>query len=225
MKIIVLGDGLLGSEIVKQTNWNYLSRMKDGIDFCSPKSYDDKICEYDTVINCIGYTDTYSQDKEKHRQINYESVSILSDICDKNNKKLIHISTDYVYSNSIGDASETDIPLISENWYSYYKLMADEYIILKNKNYLICRTSFKPNPFPYDVAWIDQIGNFDYVDVISNLIIKLIITEQSGVYNVGTVLKTMYELALSTNKNVKIGLKPNYVPHNVSMNLTKLNNV
>ena len=31
MKIVILGDGLLGSELVKQTNWDYISRKKDGI--------------------------------------------------------------------------------------------------------------------------------------------------------------------------------------------------
>ena len=32
MKVVVLGDGLLGSEIIKQTNWEYISRKKDNFD-------------------------------------------------------------------------------------------------------------------------------------------------------------------------------------------------
>ena len=32
MKVLVLGDGLLGSEIVRQTNWDCISRKKDGFD-------------------------------------------------------------------------------------------------------------------------------------------------------------------------------------------------
>ena len=32
MEVLVLGDGLLGSEIIKQTGWDYLSHSKDGID-------------------------------------------------------------------------------------------------------------------------------------------------------------------------------------------------
>mgnify|MGYP003121849538 FL=1 len=31
-KILVLGDGLLGSEIVKQSGWDYISRKKDDVD-------------------------------------------------------------------------------------------------------------------------------------------------------------------------------------------------
>jgi len=225
MNIVVLGNGLLGSEIIKQTGWGALSREKDYVDFCDPKTYVDKISEYDAVLNCIGHTNTYSNEVEIHRMINFEGVTMLSDICDEQGKKLIHISTDYVYANSIPNASETDIPLISENWYTYYKLMSDEYIKLKNKNYLICRTSFKPKPFPYDSAWVDVIGNFDYVDVISSLIIGLIYKEKTGMYNIGTHLKTMYELAKETNNNVKRGLRPDHVPHNISMSLNKLQNV
>ena len=33
-----------------------------------------------------------------------------------------------------------------------------------DNNYLICRMTHKPNPFPYDKAWNNQIVNFDYVD-------------------------------------------------------------
>ena len=29
MDKLILGDGLLGSELVKQTNWDYISRKKD----------------------------------------------------------------------------------------------------------------------------------------------------------------------------------------------------
>jgi dTDP-4-dehydrorhamnose reductase len=222
MNILILGNGLLGSEIIKQTNWDYLSRQEDNFDFCDPKSYVDKLFEYDTILNCVGYTNTYSKDKEKHKEVNFEAVVNLSDICEKQKKKLIHISTDYVYEYSESYASENDMPLISKNWYTYYKLLADEYIMLKNKNYLICRTSFKPKPFPYESAWIDQIGNFDYVDIISDLIIKLINKDANGLYNVGTSKKTIYVLALMTNTDVKIGYKPSYAPQDITMNTKKL---
>ena len=36
---LILGDGLLGTELVKQTGWDYISRKKDGIDFKDIKTY------------------------------------------------------------------------------------------------------------------------------------------------------------------------------------------
>ena len=62
-KILILVDGLLGSELIKQTGWNYLSRKKDDIDIVNNVNefFDlvDKI-NPDVIINCIGYTDTYN---------------------------------------------------------------------------------------------------------------------------------------------------------------------
>lgn len=219
-RIIVLGDGLLGKEIVKQTGWDFISRKKDGFDITNSKSFDFE--NYDVVVNCIAYTNTYSDDKENNWNINYKAVADLVDYCNDKNIKLVHISSDYVYSGSNDNATETDIPIHSKNWYSYTKLLADAYIELKSKNYLICRGTHKPNPFPYEIAWLNQIGNFDYVDIISSIIIKLVNSNSFGIFNVGTELKSIFDLAIQTNKSVRPGLKPNQVPENVTMDISKL---
>jgi dTDP-4-dehydrorhamnose reductase len=222
MNVLVLGDGLLGSEIVKQTGWDCISRKKDNFDITS---CDFNFHGYDVIVNCIAYTNTYSNDKESNWEVNYKAVANLVDYCNNFNIKLIHISTDYVYTNSVSNASENDIPIHGNNWYTYTKLLADGYIELKSKNYLIIRESHKPNPFPYDSAWINQVGNFDYVNKIANIIIQLIKLDENGIINVGTELKTIYDLALETNKNVKSVLKPECAPKDVSLNLTKLKNI
>ena len=88
MDKLILGDGLLGSELVKQTNWDYISRKKDKIDFTSPKTYERKLqypYEFDTIINCIAYTDTYDLDRDKHWNVNYSAVVDLVEICNKYN--------------------------------------------------------------------------------------------------------------------------------------------
>lgn len=225
MKFLVIGDGLLGNEIIKKTNWDYISRKKNGIDFNVPETYSNSLDGYDTVINCVACTNTYNGTKDEHYNTNFKSVTILSDICSQKKIKLVHISTDYVYASSKYTASEEDLPLISPNWYTYYKLLADEYIMLKNDNYIICRCSFKPYPFPYDLAWGDQYGNFDYVDVIAGLIIKLLNNNPVGLFNIGTEIKTIFDLANKTKNNVKKSDRPLYVPENVTMNLEKLNKI
>jgi dTDP-4-dehydrorhamnose reductase len=222
MKVLVLGDGLLGSEIIKQTNWDYISRKKDGFDITKDEF---NFYGYDVIVNCIAFTNTYSNDKESNWNINYKAVADLVGYCNNYNIKLVHISTDYVYTNSVSNASEKDIPIHGNNWYSYTKLLADAFIELKSHDYLILRESHKPNPFPYDNAWINLIGNFDYVNKIADIIINLIKLEQNGIINVGTDLKTIYDLALETNKNVKPTLKPKQAPEDVSLNLTKLKNI
>jgi dTDP-4-dehydrorhamnose reductase len=218
MKILVLGDGLLGSELVKQTNWDYISRKKDNFDITQSKF--SVILNYDIVINCIAYTDTYSLDKEKHWRVNYEGVINLTNFCDDNNIKLVHISTDYIYTNSITNASENDVPVHINTWYGYTKLLGDAYA-QRNKNNLIIRTSHKPYPFPYKDAWSNQYTNGDYVNVIANLIIKLVKNKAVGVYNVGTNKKTWFDLT-KKEFNTNPIFKPNLAPSDISMDVKKM---
>ena len=233
MNVLVLGDGLLGSELTKHTGWDYISRENNGFDITDESTYHlltklefDSIehCSYDVLINCIANTDTYSTDKASHWDTNYKGVARLVDFCNKWNIKLVHISTDYVYTNSVTEACENSVPIHGNNWYSYTKLLADAYIELKSNRFLICRETHKPYPFPYSKAWVDQIGNFDYVNAIAELIIILVIRDITGIYNVGTDLKSVYTLATQTNKDVSPAFCTNMVPKDTTMNLTKLKN-
>lgn len=232
MKVAILGDGLLGNSIHQITGWDIISRKRNGFNITQSKLFHKYLIEchegsiftskYDVIVNCIANTDTYSKDKQSHWNVNYQGVANLVDFCNIHNIKLVHISSDYVYTNSIENASENDVPVHGNNWYSYTKLLADAYIELKSNDYIICRGTHKPNPFPYNKAWTDQRGNFDYVDVIVKLIIQLINFNADGLYNVGTEDKTVYELALQTNTNVIPATKPLNMPRNTTMNINKL---
>ena len=158
---LVLGDGLLGKELVKQTGWDYISRKKDMMDLKDIVYFIKDVERYDVIINCIGHTNTYDENKEIHWDVNYKFVSDLVSAC--SDKKLVHISTDYIYSNSKSNVSENDVPVHCENWYGYTKLLGDAHVQLKSKDYLLIRCSHKPEPFPYEKAFINQSGNFDYV--------------------------------------------------------------
>jgi dTDP-4-dehydrorhamnose reductase len=209
---IVLGYGELGQEIVKQTGWDYISRKRDKFDFANLDTYITKIYKYDTVINCIGDTKTYSIERDNHWEVNYGGVVQLANYCARTRMKLVQMSTDYVYAGSVPNATEEDVPANCRNWYTYTKLLADGYVQNTLRNYLLIRTSFKPRPFPYDVAITTQVGNFDYVDVIAGYIIKLINKGARGVFNVGTEEKSIYDLAIRT--------KPDVIPTNRALHIT-----
>jgi dTDP-4-dehydrorhamnose reductase len=225
MKVLVLGDGLLGSEIIMQTDWDYVSRKLCNFDI---DRLDLLPNNYNVIVNCIANTDTYSNDMESHNKVNYEFVKDLVTYCNSRGIKLVHISTDYVYANNKSFAKETDTPSPSITHYAQSKLKADTYIQsigsfgTSSFDYLICRCSHKPRPFPYNKAWVDAYTNADYVDVIADLIIKLIKKGASGLINVGTEPKTIYELAQQTNPNVQYINRPIYTPSDTTMDLTKL---
>lgn len=225
MKRLIIGDGTLGSEIISAIGWSYISRKKDGIDFSDISTYSSSLDGYDEIINCVANTDTYSHDEKKHWEINYASVANLVDLCRVNNQKLIHISTDYVYSNSQSHASECDVPVHCANWYGYTKLLADGYIQLRSLNYLILRGSFKKYPFPYDNAIVTQIGNFDYVNEIAKLMIAVIESGATGVVNIGSDVKTIYELAKISRPNVSPSFEilHSTMPKDITINVSKMN--
>lgn len=223
LKVLVLGDGLLGSELVKQTGWEYISRKKDSFDIKNIDSFSKEMKEYNVIINCIANTDTYSDERESHWEANYVFVDKLIKFCNQNQIKLVHISTDYVYTSSVDNASEEDVPVHCNNWYGYTKLLSDGLVQLQSNDYLLIRCSHKPNPFPYPKAWDDLYGNFDYVDVISEKIIKLVKNNSNGLFNVGTKSKTIYDLAKTTNKDIEAIKSPIYTPKNITMNLNKMN--
>ena len=218
MKTLILGDGLLGSELHKLTKWDLASRKLSNLDIDNLSKLKDLVSGYNNIVNCIANTDSYSDDKDKHLNTNFRFAVNLSNICNNLNIKLIHISTEFVYANNIQPPTEEDLPLPDKSWYAYSKLLADEYISLTNNNFLICRLLHKPNPFPYDDVW-DVITSGDTVDKISSLIVQLIKEGATGIFNVGTGRKKLSNIA----PGKKVIPKPNHVPFDTSMNLSKLN--
>jgi len=233
--VAILGDGLLGSQLESITNWDVISRKRDNFDLADSSTFNLLLetfdgmlqkSKYSTVVNCIANTDTYSTDRQSHWEVNYKGVAELVEFCNKWNIKLVHISSDYVYANSTGIPSEESIPVHQETFYAYTKLLADGYIELRSNDYLIIRTTHKPTPFPYSTAWIDQIGNFDYVDNIAPLIVEVVNKDVKGILNLGTPTKSMYSLALQTNLDVEPVLAENkLVPTCTVMDLTKHNSI
>tara|TARA_R110002051_G_scaffold168346_1_gene238922 strand:+ start:192 stop:908 length:717 start_codon:yes stop_codon:yes gene_type:complete len=229
MKVLILGDGLLGTEVAKQTGWDIISRKKDKFDITDKETFSKitkvkfgvaQYCPYDIILNCIANTDTYSDDKKLHWDVNYKGVSNLVNFCNRWKLKLVHISTEFVYANNIIPPTEIDLPLPDNTWYAYTKLLADEYIKLNSLDYLICRELHKPSPFPYDKVWDLVLTSGDTVDKITDLIIKLIKGNAYGIYNVGTGDKSLANLAPDSRKisppNVNI-------PRDTRMNIKKLN--
>ena len=65
MKHLILGDGKLATEIHKQTNWEYISRKNDGINFINIDSYTKYITnDIKVIINCIANTNTKDNTKK-----------------------------------------------------------------------------------------------------------------------------------------------------------------
>lgn len=219
---LILGDGLLGSAVIGSSGWQYVSRSDHDFDINQRSSWGNNIPNGTSVIiNLIANTDTYSTDINSMFETNYRAVVNLVDYCNEKNIKLVHFSTDYVYENSRTNARETD-KTYPTTPYAMSKALADEYIMKHSNNYLILRGAQKEDPFPYESAFIDVYGNFDYPDVIAEILIEMIQSGATGLYNIGTPLKSMFDLAKITKPNVKESYAPNQFPRDISMDLSKM---
>ncbi|MDG1950778.1 MAG: sugar nucleotide-binding protein, partial [bacterium] len=112
--------------------------------------------------------------------------AFLADLCQEQGKRLVHISTDYVYAGSEPVAKEDSVEVPHGSWYASTKLMADNYIQLKVKDYLIIRTAHKQSPFPFKKGYINVIGSFQSVYMaITQMHFLICTTEAKGVFNIG----------------------------------------
>lgn len=219
---LILGDGLLGTPVIGSSGWAYVSRKEGGFDINKKATWKNNIPKSTTtIINLIANTDTYSSDAFGMFNTNYRGVVDLVEYCNNNNIKLVHFSTDYVYENSRTCAKETN-KAKPTTAYAVSKLLADEYIMKHSNEYLILRGAQKIDPFPYDKAFTNIYGNFDYADVIADIVIDMVKSGAEGLYNIGTHKKSMFDLAKQSKPDVLEAIAPDHFPKDVTMDLSKM---
>lgn len=180
------GSGLLGTELQKHLRCYAPSSKELNILHCKRFKYDP-----DIVIHSAAYTDVPKA--EKQRKLCYD-LNVLGTVKLLNkypSAYFIFISSEYA-NNPV-------------NFYSHTKLWAEQMVqgIRKTEqNYLIIRTLFKPKPFPFPNAFIDQYTIGDYVDVIAPMIVDVITRGERGIVSIGTGRKTIYQLAKQTRPDV-----------------------
>jgi dTDP-4-dehydrorhamnose reductase len=220
------GTGQLGTELQKHLNcvapkkreFNIID--KQSLYYYYLKSFDGNMS---TIIHCAAYTDVPKAEADKIKVIetNINGTKNVAD-CFKN-QRIVYISTDYVY-NGTGNHKETD-QTRPVNFYGFTKLAGEAYLDL-NKD-LIIRTSFKPSKWKYKRAFIDIYTSADYIDVVAKDIALLVQSNITGIINVGTKRKSVYELAQMRNPHVgkmsKNEVDDVSLPIDISMNLEKLN--
>jgi dTDP-4-dehydrorhamnose reductase len=183
--LITGGTGKLGTELKKHLDGDYVGAQ----DFDFTQNIQKK--EYDLVLHIGAYTDVRkaeSEEKEKCFMTNvYGTFNLVETYKDV---PFIFISTEYAH-NPIGV-------------YALSKKLGEE-IVKTHPKHLIIRTSFKPNPFPFPKAYIDQYTQGDYVDIIARLLaerIKQWDMMTSGLEYLGTGRKTIFDLAKRTRPDV-----------------------
>jgi dTDP-4-dehydrorhamnose reductase len=186
-RILLLGgSGLLGRELQKHLKYDAPSHRE--LDIVKPVRIKKK---YDLIINSSGYTDVVKAEKEQRKCYAVNVVGTMNLLHRFPDTPFVYISSEYAKN-----------PV---NYYSFTKYMGESIVKYYSGKYLIIRTLFKPNPFPWKKAFIDQYTQGDYVDTIAPLIVKEIKRwnkKTCKTIYVGTGRKIMYELARRSRLDV-----------------------
>ena len=231
MKVLVIGsDGQLGLEFQKISNsYDSLSWV-----FSTIKTLDllklDTISSFlndinpSVIINCAAYTSVDKAETESKLAdlINHKAVDIISRWTSDNNKKLIHVSTDYVFDGlsklPLSENSNTN-PI---NEYGSSKLKGEQVCLKNDTNSIIIRTSWLYSSFGNNFLKTmielmkknnsvkivnDQIGSPTYAYDLAKVILKIIVNykTESGLFhysNMGEI--SWFEFARSIRELYKL---------------------
>lgn len=200
------GNGLLGSEFKK---------IRPDLDYTDIEDFDITDYEqmrryvqgkdYDLVLHAAAFTSPprIDQDPLEAVDANIIGTANVVKLCIEFDIKLLYISTDYVFRGDVGNYKETD-PVCPVNKYAWSKLGGECAVRLYDKS-LIVRTTFGPNVFPYEKAFVDQWTSRESVSTIARMISALIDTDATGTVHVGGARKSVYEFAKSLDPEKEIG--------------------
>lgn len=182
------------------------------------------------IINAGAYTavDKAEKDKELAEKVNHFAVDTISKWCVKNDAKLIHISTDYVFDGtSKVPYCESDSPA-PINWYGETKLRGEMAIKNNEADAVIIRTSWVYSEYGNNFVKTmlrlmkerdhigvvnDQIGTPTYALDLAQAIFSIIESDnwQSGIYhysNDGEISWYDFAIAIAALSNLECQIKP-----------------
>jgi dTDP-4-dehydrorhamnose reductase len=209
MKVLVIGsEGQLGSELKKiskdQDNISWFFSSFKTLDLLNLNSIDTYLNKSSPtiIINCAAYTNVDKAEKESDKAdiINHKAPDFISKWTNKNKRKLIHISTDYVFDGL------SNIPLSENsktkpiNEYGSSKLKGEIACLKNDPNSIVIRTSWLYSSFGNNFVKTiidlmkkndsinvvnDQIGSPTYANDLASLILNIIMNykTESGLFH------------------------------------------
>lgn len=168
MKIWVVGSsGMLGKSIVSQLPHTAcvfktqssdvdITRISDILGFVKGK-------DLTHIVNCAAYTDVDSAEKDEKKayEINALGVKNLAEVSLNIGAKIIHFSTDYVFSGKQSHPYEEEDLREPKTVYGKSKLLGEQFLFSLAKDPCLIRTS-----------WLFGLGRKNFVRTIIELIQK-----------------------------------------------------
>ena len=176
MNILILGHkGMLGSDLmVKFGGHSVTGKDVDDFDITSAADCRDLVDENrpEMVINAAAFTnvDGCETQEDKAFAVNAEGVKNVALACKKNNVRIIHFSTDYVFDGTSETPYKEDHPCNPINAYGRSKLQGETYLRELSKNYTLVRTSWLCGRHGNNFikAILQRVKNFQPLEVVTD---------------------------------------------------------
>lgn len=202
--LVTGGSGQLGQSIRRLVEHNpdyrFFFPSRDRLDIANLKSINDYFDKqkFDVIVNCAGYTavDQAESEPELAEQLNHLAVEKLAVIAKKQQAKLIHLSTDYVFSGTSCKPYVEDNNPQPRSVYGFTKLKGEQVVqsIMQNDAVIIrsswiyseygnnfVKTMLKLAKEQDELNVIsDQIGTPTYADDLARTIMIIL---QSDMFN------------------------------------------
>ena len=218
--LVTGGNGQLGNSLrilSEASVHEYLFTDVEDMDITSSSDIERVMSEFkpDVVINCAAYTavDKAETDTSKAHQLNSEAPGLLANAAKRHGAHIIHISTDYVFGQSMQNTPiEETTPPSPIGVYGMTKLEGEEMVKASGCSHTIVRTSWLYSEFGNNFVKTmlrlmndrkqlkvvnDQTGTPTYAGDLASALLKLIDSpRKSGTYhysNQGTA--TWYDFA------------------------------
>ena len=217
---------------------NNKSIIKCKINFFHKTEFKDYLIDknINMIIHCAAMTnlDKCEIDKENSKKVNFLLTKKIVDAISNLSVKLVFISSDHIFGNNLNKLNHENSKTFAINFYAKCKILSENYIKNKLKNFLIIRTNFfgksfsknkmfhekilKENQFKKIYLFRDIYFNPIEVTTLTKLIYLLIMKGRRGIYHCssdqkisklefGLILLEIFKL--NNSKIVPINLKDN----------------
>ena len=237
MKILVTGaSGQLGSEI-KELSVNYtddtfifVDREEMALDDLTQVLKVIENIDPDLIISGGAYTavDKAESEAELVDLINHQAVATMAEWTKQNNRKLIHISTDYVFQGTSSTPLKENEPTTPINVYGLTKQKGEKAIIASVADAIIIRTAWVYSSYGAnfvktmirlmtdreEISVIgDQVGSPTYAHDLAQVILEIAHSNRwlKGIYhfsNEGEISWYDFAVAIKELKNLDCNIKP-----------------
>lgn len=207
-KVLITGaNGQLGHDCIEELTKRGYTNIKgvdvQDMDITDANCVDRVISEYkpDAIIHCAAWTavDKAEEFPDKVFEVNAIGTKNISEAANKNNAKMVYISTDYVFDGKGETPFETDSVYGGLSVYGKSKAKGEEFVKDIVDKFFIIRISWafgkNGNNFVKTMLKLaalgrkelnivsDQIGSVTYTKDLAVLICDMIATEKYGIYH------------------------------------------